>query len=212
MELWHAWTGLLQQILHMLATDCGLGAGLAIVILTLAMRTALLPITWSIALRAAARQAKLAALETQLKALRAKYATDRQLQMQKTLELYQQHGLGIADGKSLLGAFVQMPLVLGLYQTLRNGVGTAAFLWIRNLGRPDAILAILAAVTTAVAMAVAPNMPEQMRLLLIMLPAVFCLLAALHLSSGIALYWITTNTFGAAQTIALRRVVKRRGS
>jgi YidC/Oxa1 family membrane protein insertase len=212
MELWHAWTGLLQQILQMLATDWGLGAGLAIVILTLAMRTALLPITWSIALRAATRQAKLAALETHLKALREKYATDRQLQMQKTLELYQQHGLGMVDGKSLLGALVQMPLVLGLYQTLRNGVGATAFMWIRNLGRPDAILAILAAVTMAVAMAVAPNMPEQLRLLLIMLPAVSCLLVALHLSSGIALYLIATNAFGAAQTIALRRVVKRRGS
>jgi YidC/Oxa1 family membrane protein insertase len=212
MELWRAWTGLLQQILQMLATDCGPGAGLAIVILTLAMRTVLLPITWSIALRAAARQAKLAALETHLKALREKYATNRQLQMQKTLELYQQHGIRVADGKSLLGACMQMPLVLGLYQTLRNEVGTTAFLWIRNLGRPDIILAILAAVTTAAAMAVEPDMPEQMRWLLILLPAVFCLLTALHLSSGIALYWITTNTFGAAQTIALRRVVKRRGS
>jgi YidC/Oxa1 family membrane protein insertase len=212
MELWHAWTGLLQQILQLLATDCGLGAGLAIVILTLAMRTALLPITWSIALRAAARQAKLAAIAAPMKALREKYATNRQLQMQKTLELYQQHGLGMADGKSLLGALVQMPLILGLYQTLRTGVGTAAFLWVRNLGRPDVFLAILAAVTTAVAMAIAPNMPEQLRWLLILLPAVFCLMTALHLSSGIALYWITTNTFGAAQTIALRAVIKRRGS
>jgi YidC/Oxa1 family membrane protein insertase len=211
MELWHAWTGLLLQILQMLATNCGLGTGLAIVILTLAMRTALLPITWSTAVRAAARQAKLAALETHLKALREKYATNRQLQMQKTLELYQQHGLSMADGKSLLGALVQMPLVVGLYQTLRNGVGPAAFLWIRNLGRPDVILAILAAVTTAVAMAFAPNISEQIRWLLILLPAVFCLLAALHLSSGIALYWITTNSFSAAQTVALRRVVKRRG-
>jgi YidC/Oxa1 family membrane protein insertase len=210
MELWHAWTGLLQQMLQTLATDWGLGAGLAVVVLTLAMRTALLPLTWSLALRAAARQQKLAMLAPQLQALKEKYATDRQAQMRKTLELYQQHGLSMADGKSLLGAIVQMPLILGLYQTLRNAVGPAAFLWIRNLGRPDAILAILAAVTTAAAMAVAPQMPEQMRLLLILLPAVFCLLAALHLSSGIALYWITSNAFGTAQTLALRRVSKRR--
>src|SRR5882757_2565363 len=207
MELWHAWTGLLQQMLQTLATDWGLGAGLAVVVLTLAMRTALLPLTWSLALRAAARQQKLAMLAPQLQALKEQYATDRPAQMRKTLELYQQHGLTMADGKSLLGAIVQMPMILGLYQTLRNGVGPAVFLWVRNLGRPDAILAILAAVTTAAAMAVAPQMPEQMRLLLILLPAVFCLLAALHLSSGIALYLITTNTFGAAQTIALRRVV-----
>jgi hypothetical protein len=62
MELWHAWTGLLQQMLQTLATDWGLGAGLAVVVLTLAMRTALLPLTWSLALRAAARRQKLAML------------------------------------------------------------------------------------------------------------------------------------------------------
>src|SRR5882757_9306596 len=123
MELWHAWTGLLQQMLQTLATDWGLGVGLAIVVLTLAMRTALLPLTWSLALRAAARQQTLAKLAPQLQALKDKYAADRQTQMQKTLELYQQHGLSVADGKSLLGAVVQMPLILGLYQALRNGVG-----------------------------------------------------------------------------------------
>ena len=50
---------------------------------------------------------------------------------------------------SQLGAIVQMPLVCGLYQSLRDAVGSAAFVWIRNLGRPDTILAPLAAVTTA---------------------------------------------------------------
>jgi hypothetical protein len=55
MELAHAWPGLLRQILQMLATNWGLGARLAIVMLTLAMRAALLPITWPIALRAAAK-------------------------------------------------------------------------------------------------------------------------------------------------------------
>jgi YidC/Oxa1 family membrane protein insertase len=210
MELWHAWTGLLQQMLQTLATDWGLGVGLAIIVLTLAMRTALVPLAWSLALRAATRQAKLAKLQPYLQAIREQHATDRQAQMQKTLDLYHQHGLSMADGKSLLGAIVQMPLVCGLYQTLRDGVGTAAFVWVRNLGRPDAILALLAAVTTAAAMAVAPQMSEQMRLVIILLPAVFCLLAALHFSSGIALYWITSNVFGTVQTLALRRAMKRR--
>jgi YidC/Oxa1 family membrane protein insertase len=208
MELWQSWIGLLQQLLQTFAADWGLGYGLAIIVLTLAVRTALFPLTWSLAYRGALRHAKIARLEPQLKVIRRRCANDPQTQMQKTMELYREHGLSIADGKSLLGAFVQIPVISGLYQALRSGSGTAAFLWIRDLGRPDILLAILAALTTALAMAAAPHMSEQMRLTIILLPAMFCFLAALHFSSGIALYWITSNLFGTAQTLALRRVMR----
>jgi YidC/Oxa1 family membrane protein insertase len=210
MNLWHAWTGLLQEMLQTLAVDWGLGAGLAIIVLTVAVRATLAPLTWSLAYRAALRQAKLAQLEPALKVIRERYAKDPQTQMQKTMELYREHGLAIADSRSLLGAFVQMPVIYGLYQALRNGVGTTAFLWIRNLGRPDAVLAMLAALTTAAAMAVTPHMAEHMRLTIILLPAILCFLAALHFSSGIALYWITSNLFGTVQTLALRQAICRR--
>ena len=209
MQLWHAWTGLLTQILQVLAVDWGLGAGLAIILLTVTVRGALLPVTWFIGYRGAVRQAKLAALAPKLAAIRERHG-DPQAQMQKTLELYRQHGLSLADGKSLLGACVQMPVICGLYQALRDGVGTSAFLWVRNLGRPDALLAILAALTTAAAMAVAPHMAENIRMTLILVPAVLCFLAALHFSSGVALYWVTTNLFSAVQTLALRRAMRLR--
>jgi YidC/Oxa1 family membrane protein insertase len=210
MNLWHAWTGLLQEMLQTLAVDWGLGAGLAIIVLTVAVRATLAPLTWSLAYRGALRQAKLAQLEPALKVIRERYAKDPQTQMQKTMELYSEHGLAIADSRSLLGAFVQMPVIYGLYQALRNGVGTTAFLWIRNLGRPDAVLAMLAALTTAAAMAATPHMAEHMRLTIILLPAILCFLAALHFSSGIALYWITSNLFGTVQTLALRQAIRRR--
>jgi YidC/Oxa1 family membrane protein insertase len=212
MELWHAWTGLLQQILQILGVDWGLGAGLAIILLTLAVRIALAPLTWSLAYRGAVRQAKLARLAPQLKAIRERHANDPRAQTQATMELYRQHGLSLADGKALLGACIQMPVIYGLYQALRNGIGSAPFLWIRNLGRPDLALAIAAALTTMVAMAVAPHMTEQMRVAMLLLPAIFCLLAALHFSSGIALYWITSNLCGTVQTLALRQALRARSN
>jgi membrane protein insertase Oxa1/YidC/SpoIIIJ len=51
----------------------------------------------------------------------------------------------------------------------------------------------------------------DMRLVILLLPAILCFLAALHFPSGIALYWITSNVLGAAQTLALRRVLRRNG-
>ena len=209
MGLWHAWIGLLQEIMQTLAVNWGLGAGLAIITLTLAVRTALAPLTWSLAYRGAMRQAKLAELEPALKRIRERCANDPQTQMQETMALYRQHGLSVVDSKSMLGAFVQMPVVCGLYRALSDGVGTSAFLWIRNLARPDVALAILAALSTAAAMALAPNVPEHMRLMLLLLPAILCFVAALHFSSGVALYWITSNLFGAAQTFALRQAIRR---
>ena len=69
----------------------------------------------------------------------------------------------------------------------------------------------MAALSSAAAMAVAPHMSEQARFLLILLPAILCFIAALHFSSGVALYWITTNLFSAAQTLALRHSMRRAG-
>ena len=98
------------------------------------------PVTWSLAYRGAMRQARLAALEPALRLIRERYAKDPQTQMQQTMALYRQHGLSVVDSKSMLGTFVQMPVIYGLYRTLSNGVGTCAFLWIRNLARPDVAL------------------------------------------------------------------------
>lgn len=210
MALWQVWTDLLQGILQTLSVDWRLGGGLAIIILTGVLRGALLPLTWWLASRAALRQATLAKLEPQLKLIREAGAKDPQAQMQRTVELYRQHGLKIADGKSLLGACIQMPVFYGFYQALKTVGGSAEFLWIRNLGRPDLALAIAAALATAAMMAVAPHMPENVRLLLILVPAILCFMAALHFSSGIALYWITSNLFGTLQTLALRRVLTAR--
>jgi YidC/Oxa1 family membrane protein insertase len=211
MDPWHAWLGLLRELLQTLAVSWGLGTGVAIILLTLAVRAVLAPLTWSLAYRGAVRQAKFAKLAPDLAAIRERYADNPREQMRRTLELYSRNGLAPADGRSLGGALVQMPVIYGLYRTLQGGMGTAAFLWIRNLARPDLLLAVLAALTTAAAMAVAPHVPDQMRLMVLVLPAILCFMAALHFSSGMALYWITSNVLGAAQTIALRRVLRRNG-
>jgi len=79
-----------------------------------------------------------------------------------------------------------------------------------RIARPDALMALIAALATALGVMLAPHAPQSIHSLMILLPAFLCFLAALHFSAGLALYWATSNLFSAAQTVALRRVLRRR--
>jgi len=211
MDLWMWWLETLRGLLDLLSTDLGLGTGVAIVALTLLLRTTLLPLSWSLGYRAAVRQRKLARLRPELERLKSLYGDNPEVQLQKQLALYREHGLGFVDGRSLVGAAVQMPLLIGMFQTLRQGIGEATrFLWIPNLARPDTLLAIVAGLTTALLMNANPDLPEQFRALIVIVPAVIAALAALKFASALALYWATANCFSAAQTAALHFVIARR--
>jgi len=211
MNIWTLWLDTLGNALAFLSTDLALGAGVAVIGLTLLIRTVLLPITWSLAYRASIRQRQLAQLRPELERLKTVYKESPELLMQHTLALYRQRGLSFVDSRSLIGALVQMPLLLGMFQALRDGAGLASrFLWVTNLARPDVLLAVIAGLTTALLMNANPDLPENMRALLVIVPAVITTVAALQFASALALYFATTNCFSAAQTMGLRFVIARR--
>ena len=81
------------------------------------------------------------------------------------------------DWRSVLGALFQMPVFLGMYQTLRGGANGARFLWAETLSRPDPWFALLAGFTTALVMMANPDLPEQMRLILVLVPSILAALA-----------------------------------
>jgi len=55
-----------------------------------------------------------------------------------------------------------------------------------------------------------PELPEQTRLLLIVIPSVVAFIFALKFASALGLYWIVSNGFTAAQSWAVHRVLGRR--
>jgi YidC/Oxa1 family membrane protein insertase len=103
-----------------------------------------------------------------------------------------------------------MPVLLGVFQVLRTGAESVRFLWISSLARPDVFLAVLAGITTALMMAANPDIPEQTRMFVIILPSVIAVVFALKFASALALYWVASNLFTAAQTSAVHFVVGRR--
>lgn len=210
MELWTYWLSVIQSLLVFLSSQVGLGTGLAIVTLTLLLRTAMLPISWRIAYRGSIRQKRMLRLQPQLAKLKAECANEPQLYAQRMMKLYQEHGMTVMDWRSVLGSLAQMPLFLGMYQTLRAGANGARFLWVETLSRPDPWFAVLAGLTTMLVMAANPDLPEPMRLILILVPSIMVAFAALKFCSALALYWTVSNCYSAVQTSVLHYVVAKR--
>jgi YidC/Oxa1 family membrane protein insertase len=210
MELWTYWLGAIQSLLMFLSSQVGLGTGFAIVTLTLLLRTMILPLSWRVAYRGAIRQKKMLRLQPELARLKAQYRNEPQVYAQRTLKLYQDHGISVVDWRNVVGSLLQMPLFLGMYQTLRAGVYGARFLWVETLSRPDPWWALLAGLTTMLVMAANPDMPEQMRLILILVPGILATIAALKFCSALAVYWTVSNCYSAVQTGVLHYVVATR--
>jgi YidC/Oxa1 family membrane protein insertase len=193
----------------MLSSGLGLGTGLGIIAMSIALRAALLPISWPAAYRGCIRQKKMARLQPELQRINDQFADDPRTRAERTIALYREHGLTALDGRGLLAALVQMPIFLGMFQVLRDGTNATRFLWIENLSRPDFFLALLAGLTTMLMMAANPDLPEHMRLILIIVPCVIAVVGALKIASAVALYWTTSNCFSALQTLALHAIVSR---
>jgi YidC/Oxa1 family membrane protein insertase len=210
MELWTQWLNVIHGLLVFLSSGVGLGTGFGIVALTLLLRTVILPISWPIAYRGSIRQKKMLRLQPELARLKLDHGAEPRIYAERLMKLYQDNGMMMMDWRSVLGSLMQMPLFLGMYQTLRAGVNGARFLWVETLARPDPVLAVLAALTTMLMMAANPDLPEQMRLILILVPSILAAIAALKFCSALAVYWTVSNCYSAIQTSALHYVVARR--
>jgi len=210
MELWTQWLNAIHGLLIFLSSSVGLGTGFGIVALTLLLRTLILPISWPIAYRGSIRQRKMLRLQPELARLKLDHGTEPRIYAERLMKLYQDNGMTMMDWRSVLGSLMQMPLFLGMYQTLRAGVNGARFLWVETLARPDPVFAVLAALTTMLMMAANPDLPEQMRLILILVPSILAAVAALKFCSALAVYWTVSNCYSAIQTSALHYVLARR--
>lgn len=209
MALWTQWLNVLDGLLQFLSSQVGLGEGLAVIILTLLVRTVILPISWSNAYRSLVRHRRIAALQPELRRLKEEFGDQPKLYAEQLVALYRKNGMPLTDAPAILGALMQLPVLLGLYQALRKGA-RGRFLWAEDLSQPDPWLALLAGLATALLMWVNPDLPEPMRLILVVVPSITAVVVALKVASAMSLYWTTSNCFSAVQTAVLHRVVARR--
>src|SRR3954449_12325909 len=216
-----------DAILTFFHDDIGLGWGLAIIALTLLIRSLLLPLT----LKQLRSMYRMAQFTPEIRRLREKHGSDRQRLQQETMAFYKKHRINPLG--SLLPARAQLPVFLLLYYMLRtdlrhdicpaiNPPGTphpqpcgetaaAHFLFIPDLTSPatGAVLVALIALYVgsqlfSLLLSANPTMDKTQRMIFIALPFFFITIAW-QLPAGLLVYWITTNTWTIVQGVIVRK-------
>ncbi len=109
--------------------------GIAIICLTMVVRSAMFPIS----IKQARGAAKMQAIQPEIAALKEKYGNDKEKLARAQMELFRKHNYNPAAG--CVPLLFQLPIFMGLYQSLNHAVDLrmASFLWIENLAAPDAL-------------------------------------------------------------------------
>lgn len=124
----------------------GLAYVIAIVILTVVIRSILLPFN----IKAAKSTQRMQEAQPEIKKIQAKYKSDPQKSGAEVMKYNKENNISMTGG--CLPSLLPLPILMALYYTFYNMNITGSFLWIKDLGQPDQlfILPVLAALSTYV--------------------------------------------------------------
>lgn len=217
------------QLLNYVTGTTGGNLGVAIIIVTLLIRSALLPLV----LPSIKSQKKIRELQPEIAKLKKKYKDDKETFARKQMDLYKQHKVNPLGG--CLPQIVQLVLFIAFYRVLTSSLnggdflnGATQFLWL-DLTLPDQTY--LLPVVTALSQFVlgvmllpatdveaeeklasktttskddtealdADAMAKTMQTQMILVMPIMTGFIALKFPSGLALYWVTSTLYSLVQ-------------
>ena len=160
--MWANVVELLRATIFGAAHVCGGSLGAGILLVSAAIRLALLPLTLRLARRAREQQMRLAALQPEIDAIKRRYESDPAGLMREMRALHANHGIKLITPSGFVGLAIQMPVFSALFSAVRSGLGARVrFLWVGDLARPDGVLLLGVAALTAWGISSAPAVPGQ---------------------------------------------------
>lgn len=178
--------------------------GIAIIILTIAIKAVLAPLT--------AKQVKsmkgMQKLQPKMKEIQQKYKNDPQKAQQEIAKMYKEMGVNPLSG--CLPLLVQMPFLIAIFYALQNypyDPAYESFLWLPSLGAADHlyILPVLSALSTYVmSRQTATDNSGQQKIMQIVMP-LFIGYISLNFPSGLVIYWVVSNLFQLVQQFFIYR-------
>ncbi|CAM4215005.1 YidC/Oxa1 family membrane protein insertase [Paenibacillus alkaliterrae] len=177
--------------------------GLAILLLTIIVRTLILPLT----LKQYRSSKAMQALQPEMAEIKKKHKDNPQKQQEETMKLFQKHQVNPMAG--CLPLIVQMPIFIALYNAIymNPDIREHTFLWLQ-LGEKDPyyILPILAAATTYIQSKMMQKQQTQMMPGMGMMLAIFPVLIfvmAISFPAALPLYWVYSNIYTIVQNYFL---------
>lgn len=185
--------------------------GVAIILLTVVINAALFPLRY----KSVVASQKMQKVQPRVKAIQEKYkklkATDpkRQQMNSEVMALYKEHGVNPLGG--CLPLLLQMPFLFAFYSLLNVAIELRQapfFAWITDLSAPDPtyLLPVLMVGSMVLTQKLTPMPsadPLQAKMMLFM-PLIFGFMMASQ-SSGLVLYWFTSNVVNIFQQLAMNR-------
>jgi YidC/Oxa1 family membrane protein insertase len=204
----------LKAVIQFYHDTLGVSWGWAIVMLTVTVRVAILPLT----IKQFRSMAAMQRIQPKVKALQNRYKgkSDREskAQMQKELmELYRENNVN--PFASCLPLVFQMPVFIGLYQTLSHfkPAGDRSFLGIDDIfvrlssigGATEIIMVVLYCASMLGSTLLFSFVQDRQQKILFASMSVIFIPFILQVPAGVGIYWISTNIW----TILQQGIVKR---
>ena len=216
------WELIIQQpltnVLIVISHAFGSSFGISIIILTILVNLALLPLTLS----QIKSSKKMMEMQPKIAELQKKYAKDRQKLSQEQMKLYKESGIKPAG--CALTMIIQMPVWFALYQSIMlalaavpegllnlsrflypwdvvfSSIPMSPYFLGMDLATPNIILAVIVGVAMFVQQKMStmptddPRTSSQNSMMLWMMPLIFTFMS-LSFPSGLALYWVVNSLF-----------------
>ena len=182
--------------------------GIAIILLTIIVRT----LVWPIMAKSTRSMKRMSKLQPLMKEIQEKYKDDQPRQSAEMMKLYKDYGINPVGG--CLPMFIQIPIFFGCLYMLQPAAELRgqSFLWVKDLTLPDTVthflgfainpLPLLMGLTGFLQMKMMPQSPSmdkmQQRIFMFM-PLVFVFFVYTF-ASGLSLYYTVQNLFSIFQT------------
>ena len=187
--------------------------GVAIILTTFILRLCLWPLT----AKAARSSKRMQELQKPLQAIREKYQDNPQKLNEEMMKLWKKHKINPLSG--CWPVLIQFPIFIAFFNLLRNSsdLRFADFLWIKDLSMPDATIPLpegglpflgaainvlpfvwLVSMYFQMKMMPQPSIDNAQTKMIKWMPFIFFPFTY-YFSSGLVLYWTTTNCFSIFQ-------------
>jgi YidC/Oxa1 family membrane protein insertase len=200
--VWGAILKFVSLVIDDTAKIVGHNYGVALIIVTILVRLLILPLM----IKQIRYQKMMQQMQPHIAKIREQHRGDSQKVNQETMKLWQEHGVNPMAG--CVPMVVQLPILYALFGAIKGNLNlnNFTFLWIFRLGHPDPhyILPVLAAVTTFLSSRVMMTGKDAQSKAMLFIMPIMVLVLGIRFASGLALYWIVSNLFTAAQTYFIR--------